>query len=91
MQTTLIPLTGVLAIAQANPISVGFEKSLTVRDVIGNLPESAEGIEIDFQPLVDFDSDGCYQTSAIDESGKVRSDINFEETDWFKMLTRNSI
>ena len=71
MQATFIALTGILAIVQANPISIDRPKLLTKRDVIGNLPESADGIEIDFQPLVDFDSDGCYQTSAIDASKKV--------------------
>lgn len=72
MQTTLAALSGILAIANASPMPADIEaSSLAARDVIGALPQSAEQIEIDFQPLMDFDSDGCYQTSAIDKDGKV--------------------
>lgn len=65
MQTTLIALSGMLAITHASPIAA------TKRDVIGNLDESADSFEIDIQPLVDFDSDGCYQTAAINKDGQV--------------------
>ena len=41
------------------------------RDVIGALPEGADQLELKFQPHLDFDSDGCYQTSAIDPNGNV--------------------
>ncbi|KAI9150736.1 NLP effector protein 10 [Paramyrothecium foliicola] len=39
------------------------------RDVISALPGSASDLENKFQPLLDFDSDGCYNTAAIDPSG----------------------
>lgn len=68
MQAKLIALSGMLAIASASPIA---EISAAKRDVIGALDESADQFEIDHQPLLDFDSDGCYQTSAINKDGKV--------------------
>ncbi|OAA81860.1 necrosis-inducing protein [Akanthomyces lecanii RCEF 1005] len=67
MQAKLIALSGMLAIASASPIA---EISAAKRDVIGALDESADQFEIDHQPLLDFDSDGCYQTSAINKDGK---------------------
>jgi hypothetical protein len=39
------------------------------RDIISALPGSASDIENTVQPLLDFDSDGCYNTAAIDASG----------------------
>ncbi|KAM3499410.1 hypothetical protein MY10362_007327 [Beauveria mimosiformis] len=66
MQATLIALSGILALARASPIV----DNICKRDVIGALDESADQSEIDVQPLLDFDSDGCYQTSAIDKDGK---------------------
>lgn len=73
MHTTLIAISSLLALAQASPVSGDNVKSssLSRRDVIGNLGESADPLEITVQPLLDFDSDGCYQTSAIDRNGKV--------------------
>ncbi|KAM0667863.1 hypothetical protein ACQRIT_002854 [Beauveria bassiana] len=66
MHVTLIALSGMLALARANPIVENIGK----RDVIGALDESADQSQIDVQSLLDFDSDGCYQTSAIDKDGK---------------------
>lgn len=43
---------------------------LTKRDIIKPLPGSADIIESKFQPLLDFDSDGCYNTAAISPDGK---------------------
>lgn len=65
MQAKFIALSGMLALATASPMVE------TKRDVIGALDESADQADIDFQPLLDFDSDGCYQTSAINKDGKV--------------------
>ncbi|KAJ6788245.1 hypothetical protein PWT90_08883 [Aphanocladium album] len=64
MQVKLIALSGMLALASASPMVE------TKRDVIGALDESADQFDIDHQPLLDFDSDGCYQTSAINKEGK---------------------
>lgn len=42
------------------------------REELGaNLPESAHEIEKKFQPYVDYDGDGCYNTAAIDPDGNV--------------------
>ncbi|KIL85997.1 hypothetical protein FAVG1_10967 [Fusarium avenaceum] len=40
------------------------------RALIGRLPDGAHEIEHKFQPATDFDTDGCYYTSAIDQDGK---------------------
>ncbi|KAJ3488083.1 hypothetical protein NLG97_g6266 [Lecanicillium saksenae] len=70
MQTTLLALTGILLVAQASRID-DVVVVASRRDVIGNIRESADPLEIAFQPLLDFDGDGCYQTSAIDGNGRV--------------------
>jgi hypothetical protein len=58
IQTTV--LLGALASVQAAP---------SRRDIITALPGSASDVENKFQPLLDFDSDGCYSTAAIDPDG----------------------
>lgn len=35
------------------------------RDIIGALPSNADGTEYRWQPVLDFDTDGCYNTAAI--------------------------
>ncbi|KFA67859.1 hypothetical protein S40285_08779 [Stachybotrys chlorohalonatus IBT 40285] len=57
----VIALLGALASVQAVP---------TKRDIITALPGSADVVDSRFQPLLDFDSDGCYNTAAIDPSGR---------------------
>ncbi|RYP08480.1 hypothetical protein DL765_008774 [Monosporascus sp. GIB2] len=42
---------------------------LRPRDVITALPEGASDLELKFQPYLDFDTDGCYNTAAIDPDG----------------------
>lgn len=39
------------------------------RDIISPLGESASDLEFKFQPYLDFDRDGCYNTAGIDPSG----------------------
>lgn len=62
MQTTIVAAVGLLAVASANPI-------LGKRDVIPALPEGHDEIEGKFQPYLDFDTDGCYNTAAISPDG----------------------
>ncbi|KAK3387787.1 necrosis inducing protein [Podospora didyma] len=57
-------LLGTAALVTAAPV-------VEERDVRGALPASASEIENRFQPVLDFDKDGCYYTSAIDSSGNV--------------------
>ena len=54
-----------LAVVQASPTQLG------KRDIIGYLTESADEIELKFQPHLDFDTDGCYNTAAIDFNGRI--------------------
>jgi hypothetical protein len=39
-------------------------------EILDPLPEAASKKELRFQPLLDFDKDGCYNTAAIDENGR---------------------
>lgn len=61
---TITAVLGALLSVQAHPAV------LSARDVIQALPGNATAIETKFQPLVDFDSDGCYNTAAISPDGK---------------------
>ncbi|KAL9570457.1 hypothetical protein ACKAV7_005388 [Fusarium commune] len=61
--TTAAVILGALTIVQAKPTP------LLKRDVLTAVPERADEIELKFQPLLDFDSDDCYNTAAIDLSG----------------------
>lgn len=62
MRSTLVTATAVFGVlTAASPVSK--------RDIITALPGAADEVESRFQPLLDFDSDGCYNTAAIDPSG----------------------
>ncbi|KAH6988218.1 necrosis inducing protein [Ilyonectria sp. MPI-CAGE-AT-0026] len=66
MQTKLfiaVALLSAVASIQAEPTR------MMKRDVLTALPESADDIELKFQPKLDFDTDGCYNTAAIDPDG----------------------
>lgn len=56
-------LLGALSVVRATPMT------LAKRDVLTALPESADETELKFQPHLDFDTDGCYNTAAIDPDG----------------------
>ncbi|KAL4722186.1 hypothetical protein ACLX1H_010962 [Fusarium chlamydosporum] len=56
--------------ASAGPVTPKDPSTLTRRDILKPLPESASALELEYQPLVDFDMDGCYNTAAIDPSGR---------------------
>ncbi|GKU23008.1 unnamed protein product [Fusarium langsethiae] len=57
MKSNFLSLIGLLAIT-----SVG--------EILDPLPEAASRKELRFQPYLDFDMDGCYNTAAIDENGR---------------------
>lgn len=54
-------LLGMLAAVEAAPVER--------RDIISAIGESATELDLRWQPVLDFDSDGCYNTAAIDPSG----------------------
>ncbi|KAF4973283.1 hypothetical protein FSARC_358 [Fusarium sarcochroum] len=71
MQTkflTAAALLGAVASVQASPARIS--KPIK-RDVLTALPEGASDEELKFQPSLDFDGDGCYQTAAIDPDGNL--------------------
>ena len=59
---TAVALLQALASVEAIPL-------IQQRDIRGPLPKAADDIEFKYQPLMDFDTDGCYNTAAIDPSG----------------------
>jgi hypothetical protein len=67
MQNKLFTAAALLgALASASPVSKNIK-----RDVLTALPGSADETENKFQPALDFDGDGCYQTAAIDPDGNL--------------------
>ena len=48
-------------------------------DLVDPLPESASKKELRFQPLMDFDHDGCYATAAIGREGKMNPGLTHIE------------
>lgn len=59
-------LLGALAAVKASPAP-----RLQYRDILSPLGESASELELKFQPYLDFDGDGCYNTAGIDGNGNV--------------------
>ncbi|KAF9767434.1 hypothetical protein IL306_000021 [Fusarium sp. DS 682] len=70
MHELIVALVGLFAITGASPLPLGDSSALTHRDVLQRLPESANSLELTLQPLLDYDSDGCYNTAAINPSGR---------------------
>ncbi|KAK3381008.1 necrosis inducing protein-domain-containing protein [Podospora didyma] len=73
---TILLIGGGLLSAKATPIATLQDFSeeianITARDLRGSLPVSASTLEHRFQPVTDFDTDGCYYTSAIDPDGNL--------------------
>lgn len=45
-------------------------------DSITPLPESANDLELKWQPVMDFDSDSCYNTAAISPDGTLNPGLD---------------
>lgn len=58
--TALLSAAAVVSASPANPQK---------RDIIGTIGEGASDLEFKFQPFLDFDTDGCYNTAGIDGNG----------------------
>ncbi|KAI1860809.1 uncharacterized protein JN550_011271 [Neoarthrinium moseri] len=52
------------------------DSQLHIRDVINPLPEKATSDDKKWQPVLDFDTDSCYNTAAIDPSGNVNKGMD---------------
>jgi hypothetical protein len=71
-------LAGVLSV-EASPLQH------VKRVLMGRLDDGAHEIEHKFQPLTDFDTDGCYYTSAIDKDGNTNRGLSQKDV-YFKGL-----
>ncbi|KAH7006859.1 necrosis-inducing protein [Ilyonectria destructans] len=69
MQKLLVASVGLFAIAGASPVPFEDSSFLAERDILQCLPEAHKPFEVKLHPLLDFDSDGCYNTAAVDPSG----------------------
>ena len=68
--STAAALLGAASIVSAAPSARAQKRQ---DDIIAPLPEAASDLEFKFQPLLDFDTDGCYNTAAIDGSGTINA------------------
>ncbi|KAK4186482.1 necrosis inducing protein-domain-containing protein [Podospora australis] len=74
-RTTILLAGAALTSVQASALPADPSDNLTgtnhmmSRDIRGTLPEKASDLEKKFQPVLDFDTDSCYHTSALDEHG----------------------
>ena len=55
-------------------------KQLLRRDPPTGLPEKATAAQIKYQPVLDFDTDGCYNTPAISASGQIAEGLDHNWT-----------
>ncbi|KAF5981864.1 hypothetical protein FCOIX_4003 [Fusarium coicis] len=69
-------LAGALSV-EAGPLK------LAKRVLMGRLDDGAHEIEHKFQPVTDFDTDGCYYTSAIDKDGNTNRGLSQKDV-YFK-------
>ena len=72
--TSAMLLASTLSVVAASPVD-----QLHARGVVGSLPAAASDVEFKFQPAVDFDTDGCYATSAIDPSGHLNPGLDHKK------------
>lgn len=64
---------GLLAAVDASPLET---LKLLRRDPPTALPENASEDELKYQPVMDFDTDGCYNTPAIDMDGNIAEGLD---------------
>ena len=50
------------------------------RDSLTPLPENASDAELKYQPVMDFDTDSCYNTGAIDPDGNLNPGLQKDQT-----------
>ena len=73
---TLALLFGLTAVS-AGPVGYSARTvNLAGRGVLSAIGASADPIESKFQPVLDFDKDGCYNTAAIDGGGNVNGGLD---------------
>lgn len=68
----LLALLGTSAAVTGSPLSK--------RDVVNPLPENADAKAIKFQPVMDFDTDSCYNTAATDAQGNLNAGLQVDNT-----------
>lgn len=68
-------LAAALPVALAGPMSVN-PASLLKRDPPPAIPSCATGGDAKWQPVMDFDTDGCYNTPAIGPDGALAEGLD---------------
>lgn len=59
-------------------------------NLLTSMNANADQRAVDFQPVLDFDKDGCYQTAAIDGSGRVNEGLELHRGDCRQSRLQNS-
>ncbi|KAI0477848.1 necrosis inducing protein [Xylariaceae sp. FL0804] len=72
--------TAILLLAAAASVSGSPVQEITKRDVLTPLPQNAYPDAIKFQPVMDFDTDSCYNTAAIDPDGNTNPGLQHKST-----------
>ncbi|KAI2626292.1 secreted protein [Xylaria nigripes] len=68
--------TATLALCANAKLMPPSERSLLARDPPTALPSCATDLDKKFQPAMDFDTDGCYNTPAIDANGNLNPGLD---------------
>lgn len=70
----LLALLASASAVAASPVDI------SKRDVLSPLPENAYPDALKFQPYMDFDTDSCYQTAAVDPDGNTNPGLQHKNT-----------
>lgn len=70
---TFVPSSGAIPL-EGEPLKL--YRDLLKREPPSALPQSASEDELKWQPSMDFDTDGCYNTPAIDADGNVAEGLD---------------
>ncbi|KAK2786467.1 hypothetical protein FQN53_006623 [Emmonsiellopsis sp. PD_33] len=84
LTTKPLILLAAASIAHANPLH-------HKRDIVSPLPQNANAAELKYQPWLDFDTDSCYNTAAVDAGGNMNPGLEKDSgsmTDYCRELDR---
>ncbi|RGP65182.1 mosquitocidal toxin [Fusarium longipes] len=75
MKKKLLSLIGLVTVSSASTLFTRDQSTFIRREILDPLPQNASSLELEFQPLLDFDMDGCYNTAAMDPKGRTNSGL----------------
>ncbi|KAF5547704.1 NLP4 [Fusarium mexicanum] len=72
----LFSIIGLVSIASAFPSRISNPQRLYPRVILNKLDANADEDSLRYQPALDFDKEGCYNTAAIDRNGTVNKGLS---------------